>query len=233
MRPTILSILFCILFIVYNGCETSTKSTKLETNMDSVSYIIGTDMAQSLDNIKSDLNVNALINGLEDQLEGKTLKVEKDEARRVMREFTGKMQQKLEDERKVNAASNTEEGAKFLEENKNKEGVITTESGLQYIALKKGDGPKPITTDQVRVHYRGTTLEGKEFDSSYKRGEPATFGVTSVIKGWTEALQLMNVGSKFKLFVPPDLAYGERGAGGMIGPNAVLIFEVELLGIEK
>jgi FKBP-type peptidyl-prolyl cis-trans isomerase FklB len=111
--------------------------------------------------------------------------------------------------------------------------VVTTQSGLQYLVLKPGDGPKPVKTDKVKVHYRGTTIDGAEFDSSYKRGKPAAFSVTGVIKGWTEALLLMNVGSKYKLFIPSQLAYGQRGAGPGIGPNAVLIFEVELLGIEK
>lgn len=236
MKITIITLTLCLLFFAYYGCESggsTTADAKLETNMDSVSYIIGTDMAQSLDNIKGELNVNALINGLQDKLEGKTLKVNEEESRKIMQEFSGKMQKKMEEERKVNATSNTQEGKTFLEENKKKEGVMTTESGLQYIALTKGDGPKPVATDKVKVHYKGTTLDGKEFDSSYKRGEPASFGVTGVIKGWTEALQLMTVGSKYKLFIPPELAYGDRGAGGMIGPNAVLVFEIELLGIEK
>ncbi|MFH1008848.1 MAG: FKBP-type peptidyl-prolyl cis-trans isomerase, partial [Candidatus Latescibacterota bacterium] len=117
-------------------------------------------------------------------------------------------------------------------ENAGKDEVITTESGLQYLVMNQGHGPKPIATDQVKVHYRGTLLDGKEFDSSYKRGEPVTFPVNGVIPGWTEALQLMNVGGKVRLFIPPDLAYGPRGAGQRIGPNATLIFEVELLGIE-
>jgi FKBP-type peptidyl-prolyl cis-trans isomerase FklB len=123
------------------------------------------------------------------------------------------------------------DGVKFLEENKKRKEVTTTASGLQYEILKKGDGPKPAATDNVQVHYKGTLINGKEFDSSYKRGEPAEFPCTGVIKGWTEALQLMPVGSKWMLYIPPALAYGENGAGGDIGPNATLIFEVELLDI--
>ena len=119
------------------------------------------------------------------------------------------------------------------EENKKKKDVVTTKSGLQYTVLKKGDGAVPKTTDKVKVHYRGTTTDGTEFDSSFKRGTPAVFPVTGVIKGWTEALQLMPVGSKYKLFIPSDLAYGDRGAGPTIGPNQVLIFDIELIGIEK
>ena len=130
------------------------------------------------------------------------------------------------------AEKNTTEGEKFLTENKNKPGVKTTASGLQYKVLKEGSGSPPKETDTVVVNYRGTLIDGTEFDSSYKRGEPATFPVNRVIKGWTEALQLMKPGSKSQLFIPANLAYGERGAGGDIGPNATLIFEVELLNVK-
>ena len=130
------------------------------------------------------------------------------------------------------AEKNLREGKAFLEENAKKEGVTVTNSGLQYTILKNGSGPVPHSSDQVRVHYRGTLIDGKEFDSSFKRGQPATFGVTGVIKGWIEALQIMAVGSKWKLFIPSDLAYGEKGQKPDIGPNCVLIFEIELLGIE-
>ena len=128
--------------------------------------------------------------------------------------------------------SNKKEGEDFLAANKSKEGVVTLPSGLQYKVLKEGTGPKPSPTDSVVCNYRGTLINGTEFDSSYKRGQPATFPVNGVIKGWTEALQLMPVGSKWQLFIPPDLAYGQRGAGADIGPNATLIFEVELLSIQ-
>jgi FKBP-type peptidyl-prolyl cis-trans isomerase FklB len=128
-------------------------------------------------------------------------------------------------------AGNRKEGDAFLAANKAKEGVKTTADGLQYKVLTEGNGPKPTANDTVTVNYRGTLLNGKEFDSSYKRGQPASFPVGGVIKGWTEALQLMPVGSKYQLFIPPDLAYGDRGAGGDIGPGETLIFEVELLSI--
>ena len=124
-------------------------------------------------------------------------------------------------------------GELFLQENKQKEGVVTTLSGLQYLVLREGEGPKPKVTDTVKVHYRGTFIDGTEFDSSYGRGEPAVFPVNRVIAGWTEALQRMKVGSKYRLFVPSQLAYGERGAGDVIGPNETLIFDVELLDIEQ
>jgi FKBP-type peptidyl-prolyl cis-trans isomerase len=124
-------------------------------------------------------------------------------------------------------------GQAFLKENAKKPGVVVTASGLQYLVLTKGDGPKPAATDRVTVNYRGTLINGTEFDSSYKRGQPATFPLNRVIPGWTEGVQLMPVGSKYRFFIPPELAYGKRGAGGLIGPDATLVFEVELLGIEK
>jgi FKBP-type peptidyl-prolyl cis-trans isomerase len=136
-------------------------------------------------------------------------------------------------ERKEQGEANKKKGKEFLERNKTKEGVVTIESGLQYKILKKGTGASPKATDTVRCHYRGTTIDGKEFDSSYKRGEPATFPLNRVIKGWTEGLQLMKEGGKWQFFIPSELAYGSRGAGRDIGPNEVLIFEIELLGIEK
>ena len=229
-------VIFCSLFLFIYNCETNTKKTKavkLETKKDSISYIIGTDISRSLMNIKDEINLDILISGMEDQLNEKPLLVTKEEAQPIMREFSMKMRKKQEEKNKVSEKKNMEEGNKFLEENKKKEGVVSTESGLQYLVLKQGDGPKPLKTDKVKVQYRGTTIDGTEFDSSYKRGEPATFSVTGVIKGWTEALLLMNVGSKYKLFIPSELAYGQRGAGQKIGPNAVLIFEVELLDIVK
>ncbi len=126
-----------------------------------------------------------------------------------------------------------EKGKAFLAENRSKEGVVVTSSGLQYQVLEEGDGPKPSATDRVTVHYRGTLIDGTEFDSSYRRGRPATFGLNQVIRGWTEGLQLMGVGSKYRLFIPSNLAYGKRGAGNLIGPDEALIFEVELLEIAE
>ena len=234
MKLITIIVIFCSLFIF--DCKTDTKkakAVKLETNRDSVSYIIGTDISRSLIDIKDEIDLDILIRGLEDRLNEKPLLVPEEEAQPIMREFSMKMRKKQEEKSKASVENNLEAGKKFLEENKKKEGVITTESGLQYLVLKQGDGPKPSKTDKVKVQYRGTTIDGTEFDSSYKRGEPATFPVAGVIKGWTEALLLMNVGSKYKLFIPSELAYGQRGAGQKIAPNAVLIFEVELLDIVK
>ena len=170
---------------------------------------------------------------MKDQFNEKPLLVTEEEAQTIMREFSMKMREKMEEKNKILAKRNIKEENKFLKKNKKKKGITTTDSGLQYLVLKQGDGPKPSSTDKVKVHYRGTTIDGTEFDSSYKRGEPVTFPVTGVIKGWTEALLLMDVGGKYKLFIPSELAYGRRGAGQHIGPSAMLIFEVELLGIEK
>ena len=148
-------------------------------------------------------------------------------------EFQQEIQNKQIAKMKEASEKNAKEGAAFLAENKNKEGVITLESGLQYKVLKSGDGPSPKETDTVVTHYRGNLINGEIFDSSYKRGQPATFPVSGVIAGWTEALQKMKVGDKWQLFIPSNLAYGENGAGQKIGPNEVLIFELELLEIKK
>ena len=150
----------------------------------------------------------------------------------MLKEVQAEVNKQRQEKTAAAAAKNKTEGDSFLAGNKSKEGVVTLPSGLQYKILTAGTGPKPAATDSVVCNYRGTLIDGKEFDSSYKRGQPATFGVSQVIKGWTEALQLMPVGSKWQLFVPSTLAYGERGAGAEIGPNATLIFEVELLSIQ-
>jgi FKBP-type peptidyl-prolyl cis-trans isomerase len=163
---------------------------------------------------------------------GKTL-LTPEEAQAALMEVQNDLRKKQQEKMQVASEANKKEGAAFLAANKGKEGVVTLPSGLQYKILKEGTGPKPTATDSVVCNYRGTLINGTEFDSSYKRGQPATFPVVGVIKGWTEALQQMPVGSKWQLFVPSELAYGERGAGGEIGPNATLIFEVELMSIQE
>ncbi len=162
---------------------------------------------------------------------GKTLLTE-DEMAAALAVLQNQMAAKAAEEAKIMGEANKTQGEAFLAANKTKEGVVTLPSGLQYKIITAGTGPKPTTADTVICNYRGTLLDGKEFDSSYKRGQPATFPVARVIKGWTEALQLMPVGSKWQLFIPPDLAYAERGAGSDIGPNSTLIFEVELISIQ-
>lgn len=237
MKTTfIFSICICSLFLFINNSDVLAENENakpLEKYKDKVSYIIGTNIAKSLVNFKEEIELDMLIDGIKDQFNKKTLRVAEEEAESVMREFSAKMNKRQREKNKLLAKGAIEVGNKFLEENGKKKGVVTTESGLQYLILEQGDGPNPERTDKVKVHYRGTTIDGAEFDSSYKRGKPASFPVNGVIKGWTEALLLMNVGSKYKLFIPSELAYGQRGAGPSIGPNAVLIFEVELLGIEK
>jgi FKBP-type peptidyl-prolyl cis-trans isomerase FklB len=179
-----------------------------------------------------DIDPAILARGLRDAFSsGKTLLTE-EEARTILTQLQGDLRKKQQEMAQQMGDANKKEGAAFLEANKAKEGIVTLPSGLQYKVLQAGTGPKPAATDSVVCNYRGTLLNNTEFDSSYKRGQPATFPVNGVIKGWTEALQLMPVGSKWQLFVPAELAYGERGAGGQIGPNAMLIFEVELLSIQ-
>jgi FKBP-type peptidyl-prolyl cis-trans isomerase FklB len=168
-----------------------------------------------------------LVAGIKDAIAGKP-QLTQDQVKDVMTQFEKDMEQK----QKEAGEKNKTEGAKFLEENKKKEGVKTTASGLEYKVIKDGTGPQPKATDMVTVNYRGTLIDGTEFDSSYKRGQPATFPLNGVIKGWTEGLQLMKVGSKYQFFVPSNLAYGERSVGPDIAPNATLIFEVELLDVK-
>jgi FKBP-type peptidyl-prolyl cis-trans isomerase FklB len=180
-----------------------------------------------------EVDPNILLRGMKDALAGRKSLMTEDEARAAVMQVQNEVRQKQAEKTKEAGAANKKEGDQFLAANKTKEGVVTLPSGLQYKILTAGTGPKPAATDSVACNYRGTLIDGKEFDSSYKRGQPTTFPVNGVIKGWTEALQLMPVGSKWQLFIPPDLAYGERGAGGDIGPDATLIFEVELVSIEK
>jgi FKBP-type peptidyl-prolyl cis-trans isomerase len=196
------------------------------------SYAIGVDVGKSLARSGAEIDQVALLQGLTDALEDRELAMTQAEANQAMQEFAQKVQEAQAGVQAAMLDKNREEGAAFLAENGEKSGVITTASGLQYEVIEEGDGPKPGPTDRVSVHYRGTLLDDTEFDSSYGRGTPITFGVNGVISGWTEALQLMSVGSKYRLFIPSDLAYGQGGSPPDIGPNATLIFEVELLSIE-
>jgi FKBP-type peptidyl-prolyl cis-trans isomerase FklB len=200
------------------------KSTQLKDQKDKVSYSVGLQIGFNLSRQKVDINPDILATGIKDALAGKP-QLNPDQIKEIMTTFEKDMEQK----QKEAGEKNKTEGAKFLEENKKKEGVKTTASGLQYKALKDGNGAQPKATDTVTVNYRGTLINGTEFDSSYKRGQPATFPVNGVIKGWTEALQLMKVGSKYQLFIPSNLAYGERAVSPDLGANSTLIFEVELL----
>ena len=215
--------------------EEKEKPAKEELNSPAakVGYALGMYIGDSLKTIRKEIDLRIFLRAIEDTLEGKKPLLTMKEAAQVRQEFSMRMDKRRAAEMRELAEKNRKEGEAFLAANKKKEGVTTTASGLQYTVLKEGDGPKPTTTDRVRVDYRGTLIDGTEFDSSYSRGKPAVFPVTGVIPGWTEALQLMKVGSKYQLFVPSNLAYGPPGARPPIGPNATLIFEVELLGIEK
>jgi len=205
----------------------------LKTQKDKLSYAIGMSMATNMKNDGVDIDPNILAQAIKDRLAGTKPLMTEAEAQTVMTEFRTEMMKKKQQEAQRVGDANKQAGQQFLAANKSKEGVVTTASGLQYKVLKEGTGPKPTAADNVTVNYRGTLINGTEFDSSYKRNEPATFGVNQVIKGWTEALQLMPVGSKWQLFIPSDLAYGERSPGAEIGPNSTLIFDVELLSINK
>ena len=216
---------------------TATKGeavTALTTTKQKASYAIGMNWGTGLHRQGIDVDNPALIQGMKDALAGGKTLLTEDEARSALMQLQKEMQEKQQAKAAQEGEANKKEGDAFLAANKTKEGVVTLPSGLQYKILTPGTGPKPTASDSVVCNYKGTLINGSEFDSSYKRGEPATFPVTGVIKGWTEALQLMPVGSKWQLFIPPDLAYGPRGTpGGPIGPNATLIFEVELISIKE
>ena len=209
------------------------ESVKLDNQTNKASYSIGVQMGTQMAPLKDMLNQDAIIMGFKDTISGTEAKLSAEEMQTVMQGFQKTIMEKQQAEKSAASANNAAEGEKFLADNKAKDGIKTTASGLQYKVITAGTGATPKATDTVVTHYSGTLINGKVFDSSYKRNSPATFPVNGVIKGWTEALQLMKVGAKWQLFIPADLAYGERGAGANIGPNQVLIFEIELLEIKK
>jgi FKBP-type peptidyl-prolyl cis-trans isomerase FklB len=203
-------------------------ANELETLNQRLSYIVGENMAHQLKNDGIDLDTDALVLAVKDVLAGNASRLSQEEKQSTVEEIQKASQAKQAEAHEKNKA----EGAAYLDANSKKEGVTTTESGLQYKSLVAGSGDKPSASDTVQVHYKGTLIDGTVFDSSYDRGEPAVFPVTGVIPGWVEALQLMNVGDKFELTIPSDLAYGPQGSGPVIGPDATLVFEVELLAIQ-
>lgn len=223
----------CFIPAVVWSADADKDALKLESFKDKLGYSMGLDVGNYFKKIGDEITFEALMQGLNDAYQGKEPALSAEEIASVQKEFGQKMQAKQQGELERIKEENKEKGAEFLAENKEREGVITTESGLQYELLEKGDGATPKATDRVKVDYVGTLIDGTEFDSSIKRGEPAIFGVDQVIPGWSEALQLMEVGSKYKLYIPSDLAYGEKGAPPVIEPNSVLVFEVDLLGIEE
>ncbi|KPL24439.1 MAG: hypothetical protein AMJ75_03785 [Phycisphaerae bacterium SM1_79] len=208
------------------------KADSLKTEMDKVSYAIGIQLGQNFKNQGVDIKIGPLLRGLSDALAGKPPALTQEEIQKVMTDFSKQMMAKRQEQQKASAAKNLAEGKAFLEANGKKEGVKVLPSGLQYKILKEGTGKSPTAEDKVKINYQGTLIDGTEFDSSYKTGKPVEYPVKNFIKGWTEALQLMKEGGKWQLFIPPDLAYGERGNRGIPG-NSTLIFEVELLEILK
>jgi len=205
----------------------------LKTDKEKLSYAIGMNIGQSMKKDSLDIDPAILSRAIKDAVTGSKPAMTEEEARTIVTAFRTEMVKKQQAEAQKAGEVNKQAGDKFLAENKTKDGVVTLPSGLQYKVIKQGDGPKPTASDTVVTNYRGTLIDGKEFDSSYKRGQPATFPVGQVIKGWTEALQLMPVGSKWQLYIPSNLAYGDKSPGGDIGPNSTLIFDIELLSIEQ
>jgi FKBP-type peptidyl-prolyl cis-trans isomerase FklB len=215
------------------GCQgAKDKKLTLETQTQKASYSIGIDIGKNFKHSNIEIDLEALTQGVKDAISDSTPKLTEQQMEEAMRQLQQDVLARRNESAKKAGEKNKLEGEAFLAENAKKEGVITLPSGLQYKILKSGDGKKPQLTDEVTINYRGTLINGTEFDSSYKRGEPTTYAVNGFIAGWIEALQLMPVGSKWQLYVPSNLGYGERGTGGDIGPNATLIFEIELLAIK-
>lgn len=226
-RKTVVSALASAALLA--GSMQTMAAEELDTLTDRVSYIFGYNLGSRFSQYGMDLNTDVLVEALEAARAGKEPLLSQAEMQQAMKSFQELQQAKFAQAQKLVAAENVKAGADFLAANAKKEGVKTTASGLQYKILTAGTGEKPTLQDSVSAHYRGTLLDGTEFDSSYARGEPATFGVTHVIPGWTEALQMMPEGSKWEVYIPSELAYGSGGSGAKIGPNATLIFEIELL----
>jgi FKBP-type peptidyl-prolyl cis-trans isomerase FklB len=215
-----------------SGCTAEEKKPELNTMKDKLSYGIGLNLGNDFKAQQIDVDPDLLARGIRDSQAGGTPLMTEEQVKETFEAFQKEMIAKQEAKAKETAEKNQKEGEAFLAENGKKEGVVTLPSGLQYKVIEEGAGKTPKATDKVTVHYRGTLVDGTEFDSSHKRGEPVTFPVNGVIAGWTEALQLMKEGAKWQLFIPSALAYGERGAGPVIGPNSTLIFEVELIKVQ-
>jgi len=222
---TLLSMMSC-------SKPTGKSVTTLETKQDSISYGIGMEIGMNFNTQSVDVNTDVFAQGFHDTYTESTPLLEESEMKIVTQNYRRELRLKQDELRKQQIEENKVDGEKFLAENSTQAKVIVLPSGLQYKVINNGDGSTPKATDKVKVHYTGKLIDGTVFDSSVERGEPSTFGVTQVIKGWTEALKLMKVGDKWELYIPSNLAYGARGKGPKIGPNTTLIFEVELLGIE-
>ncbi len=215
-----------------NSSEAKTGSTlELKTDAQKRSYALGMDIGNSVKDLPVELKVQYLAAGIRDMVEGNKPQLSDEEQKAVMQSFVQELESAQKEKTSAAASENQDKGKKFLSENKDKEGIEVTDSGLQYKVVKAGEGESPTAKDNVKVNYEGKLIDGTVFDSSYERGEPVTFPASAVIPGWTEALQLMKPGSEYMLYIPADLAYGERGAGAKIGPNETLIFKVEMLEV--
>jgi FKBP-type peptidyl-prolyl cis-trans isomerase len=220
------------MFVAGQAVAEEKKKAELATDIQKLSYALGLDIGSYFKTLGQDLDLEILNKGMLDSYNGNKPLLTQEETAKIQQQFAQKQQEKQIMETLEMVTKNNKIAEDFLKENGAKEGVTTTASGLQYKIITQGEGPKPKAEDTVKVHYKGTLLDGTEFDSSYARNEPAVFPLNQVIPGWTEAVQLMNVGSKIQLFLPPKLAYGDRGAPPVIEPGSMLIFDVELLGIE-
>ena len=235
IRSAIIAMACFGLFSVQACSQSSEKGApmELQTQKDKASYSIGVSIGKNLKDQKVEIQTDILVKGLLDAYTGAKTQLTEKEMGDVLAQFQQEIMAKAQEEAAKKGGENKSKGEKFLADNKNKPGVKTTPSGLQYTVISEGTGPKPTASSTVKVHYTGKLIDGTTFDSSVDRGEPIEFPLNGVIKGWTEGVQLMSKGSKYKFFIPSDLAYGDRGAGNAIGPNETLIFEVELLDIVK
>ena len=232
MKSAIFLGLAVLLATACSNSDEIKKVDSLASRIDSVSYSIGANLGTGLKREDIEIQTDALIQGILDAYQDREVLLEESEWQQVLRTFQSDLRTTQRESADQESEANMQKGAAFLLNNAEKEGVNTLPSGMQYKVIQEGDGPKPVATDNVVVHYTGKLLDGTVFDSSVERGEPATFRLNQVIKGWMEGLQLMSVGSKYELYIPSDLAYGPRGSGARIGPNMTLIFEVELLEIK-
>lgn len=232
MRFAIPAVAAALLLVMNASAHAQQAQGGLESSAARIGYTIGQDFGTNLKQSGIELDLEALIRGIRDAVAGNPSQLTDEQMQAAMAELDKIMAERQQQQMSTAAKDNLARGQQFLAENAKQEGVTVLPSGLQYRILKEGDGATPTAESVVQTHYRGTLIDGTEFDSSYRRGEPARFGVGQVIAGWTEALQLMQVGDKWQIFVPANLAYGEQGAGGAIGPNEALIFEIELLGVE-
>lgn len=230
MKKTIIAASLLLTSTSFSQVEPSASSFKNE--VDSVSYLLGVAIATNITNDLKEGNTDLILKGMKDKLKGNTELITDPTNQLLNSYFQKKQHEKKQQDEQLGQLAKAE-GEKFLQENKKNKKVKVTPSGLQYEILKEGKGEKPTETSQVKVHYHGTTIDGKVFDSSVDRGEPIVFGLNQVIKGWTEGVQLMPIGSKFKFYIPQELAYGENAPSPAIKPYSTLIFEVELIGIEK